>query len=157
MRATPASAPRLSRRALLGGAGVAIAARALPLGAAPEDMRAAMQDLFTGREIRSGRVVLTLPRLAENGNSVPLSVEVPDSPMSDSDFVHALYIFSEKNPLPDVARFHLGPQCGRAAVATRIRLADSQTLTAVAEMNDGALWSGTARIEVTLAACIDLS
>lgn len=147
----------LTRRALLGSAAAAVVLTVLPATATPDDLAAAMEELFAGREIRPGRVTLKLPRLAENGNSVSLAVEVPDSPMSEADHVRALYVFAEKNPLPNVARFFLGPHCGAAKVATRIRLADTQTVTAVAEMSDGTLWSAGAEVVVTLAACIDLS
>ena len=76
--------------------------------------------------------------------------------MTPQDHVRAIYVFADKNPLPDVARFHLSVDSGRARVATRIRLADSQTIAAVAQLSDGSLWSGTAEIIVTLAACIGM-
>lgn len=104
--------------------------------------------------ISKGRVKLDLPALVDNGNGVPLAVSV-DSPMTEADHVKAIHVFSEKNPLPNVVSFHLGPRAGRANVATRIRLADSQTVVAICEMSDGSFWSGSANVVVTLAACLE--
>lgn len=121
--------------------------------ATPASMREAMNAAFEDREITPGKVTLKLPQIAENGASVQLTVEV-DSPASETEYVKSIHIFSEKNPLPEIARFHLSPGAGRASVTTRIRLADSQTITAVATLSDGSLWSGAAKSVVTLAACI---
>ena len=85
---------------------------------------------------------------------MPLTVSV-DSPMTEADHVKAIHIFSEKNPLPNVVSFHLGPRAGRASVATRIRLADTQTVVAICELSDGSFWSGSADVVVTLAACLE--
>jgi sulfur-oxidizing protein SoxY len=97
-----------------------------------------------------------VPPLVENGNVVPLTVMV-DSPMSEADHVKTIAVFNEKNPQPNVAVFHLGPRCGRGNVATRLRLANSQKLTAIAEMSDGTFWSDSADVIVTLAACTEES
>lgn len=104
--------------------------------------------------VSKGRVKLDLPALIENGNGVPLSVSV-DSPMTEADYVKAIHIFTEKNPLPNVVSFHLGPRAGRAGVATRVRLADSQTVVAICELSDGSFWSGSVAVVVTLAACLE--
>jgi sulfur-oxidizing protein SoxY len=104
--------------------------------------------------ISPGRVKLELPELVDNGNAVPLAVKV-DSPMTPSDYVRAIHIFTQKNPLPEVATFRLGPRAGRAVVSTRVRLADTQTVIAIAEMSDGSFWSGTADTVVTIAACLE--
>ena len=109
-----------------------------------------------GAAIRSGRVRLELPILAENGNSVPLRVRV-DSPMSGADFVKVIHLFSEKNPVRNMASFYLGARAGRAEVVSRVRLAGSQKIVAVAELSDGSFWAGSAGIVVTLSACIDES
>ena len=147
----------LSRRTLirLGAGSVLIAATPLPAFATPDDVKLAQQAVFGSRIIREGRVALKLPAIAENGYSVPLSVAV-DSPMTEDDHVRQIAIFSPRNPIASVARFHLGPRSGRAAVATRIRLGGTQAVQAVAEMNDGSLWSGSAQTVVTLAACVVL-
>jgi sulfur-oxidizing protein SoxY len=104
--------------------------------------------------INKGKVTVDLPALVDNGNGVSLAVSV-DSPMTQADHVKAIHVFSEKNPLPEVVSFHLGPRAGRASVATRIRLADTQTVTAICEMSDGSFWSGSADAVVTLAACLE--
>jgi len=153
----PPSAHRLSRRTALAGA---VSILVLPLAegaavAAPEDMAAAMAEaLGKDAPIKVGRVKIELPELAENGNAVPLKINV-ESPMSAADHVKTIYIFSEKNPVPNVARFHLGPRSGVARVQTSIRLAGTQRITAVARMSDGTLWSGGANVIVTQAACLD--
>lgn len=147
----------IRRRQLLSGSLGVFGLLILPrqLAAAPVPITESIRSQFDGRPVSEGRVNLTLPPLAENGNSVSLEVEV-ESPMTPQDHVRAIYVFADKNPLPDVARFHLNGDSGRARVATRIRLADSQTIAAVAQLNDGTLFSGTAEIIVTLAACIGM-
>jgi len=104
--------------------------------------------------INKGRVKIDLPALVDNGNGVPLAVNV-DSPMTEADHVKAIHVIAEKNPLPNVVSFHLGARAGRASVATRIRLADTQTIVAICEMSDGTFWSGSADVVVTLAACLE--
>src|SRR5471030_2648413 len=104
--------------------------------------------------VNEGKVKLDLPALIENGNGVPLAVSV-DSPMTEADYVKAIHVFTEKNPLPNVVSFHLGPRAGRASVATRVRLADSQTVVAICELSDGSFWSGSVAVVVTLAACLE--
>jgi sulfur-oxidizing protein SoxY len=99
-------------------------------------------------------VKLELPPLSENGHTVPLAVKV-ESPMTAADHVKAIHVFTEKNPQPDVVTFRLGPRAGRAQVATRIRLADSQTVVAICELSDGTFWSDRADVVVTLAACLE--
>jgi sulfur-oxidizing protein SoxY len=124
------------------------------LWATPDEVSQELRDIFGQTPIQEGRVELSLPALAENGNSVALGVDV-DSPMSDADHVVSVHIFAEKNPLPRVVEFELGPLAGKASIRTRIRLADSQRVLAVARMSDGSLFSGAATIEVTQAACLD--
>jgi sulfur-oxidizing protein SoxY len=126
-----------------------------PARAKPEDMRAAIAAFTGGRAPGSGRVTLDIATLIDNGNVVPVAIRV-DSPMTTADHVQRIALFSELNPLPDVAVFHLGPRSGRAEVATRIRLATSQTLTAIAQMNDGSLWQHQVDVIVALAACIEI-
>jgi len=97
---------------------------------------------------------LDIPPLVENGNSVPLALTV-ESPMTADDYVKTIAVFNEKNPQPNIATFHLSPRSGRAYVSTRIRLGDSQTIMAVAQMSDGSFWSGSADLVVTLPACVE--
>lgn len=122
---------------------------------AETDLRAEAVRAFAGEaEIKAGRVRVDLPPLVENGNAAPLTVAV-ESPMSEADFVRRIAVFNEKNPQPNVLTVQLGPRAGRALVSTRIRLATSQRITAVAEMSDGTFWSGEADVIVTLAACAE--
>ena len=114
----------------------------------------ALRRIVGDTQIRRGRVKLQLPPLIDNGNSVPLSVAV-ESPMTEADHVRAIHVLTEKNPLPDVVSVHLGPRAGRATLATRVRLADTQSVTAIAQMNDGSFWSDSAEVVVTLSACLE--
>jgi sulfur-oxidizing protein SoxY len=110
---------------------------------------------FTGgAEVLDRRVRLDLPPLVENGNAVGITVTA-ESPMTAADHVRRIGVFNEKNPEANVVVFHLGPRSGRAEVSTRIRLATSQVVVAVAEMSDGSFWSSRASAIVTLAACIE--
>lgn len=121
--------------------------------ATPETMAAAIADFANG-EIREGRVTLEISPLVDSGNSVPLTVSV-ESPMTPEDHVETIAVFNERNPLPDVARFHLGPRSGLAKVSVRIRLGDTQQVVAVARMSDGSLWSASRQVIVTAPACIE--
>ena len=123
--------------------------------ATTDEMQQAIRKAVGAARINKGKVTLELPQLVENGNTVSMTVKV-DSPMTQADYVKAIHVFTEKNPQPNVASFHLGPRSGRAAVATRIRLADSQTVTAIAEMSDGTFWSQGVDVVVTLAACLEV-
>lgn len=148
-----------SRRDLLVAAGTlalggAAALAVHPAVATPAAMQSAIAKVAGDAAVTAGRVKLDLPPLVENGNSVALSVSV-DSPMTPADFVRAIHVFTEKNPQPNVISVHLGPRAGRAAISTRIRLADSQTVTAIAETSDGSFWSDSVEVIVTLAACLE--
>ncbi|MCE2723198.1 MAG: SoxY-related AACIE arm protein [Burkholderiales bacterium] len=107
-----------------------------------------------GGPVREGRVTLEIAPLVDNGNSVPITVSVL-SPMTAADRVVGIAVFNEKNPQPEVAEFTLGPRAGRAKIATRIRLATTQKLVAVAKMADGSCWTHTVEVVVTLAACLE--
>ena len=100
------------------------------------------------------KVRLELPPIVENGNTVSLTVSV-ESPMTEADHVESIHIFNQKNPQPYVAAINLGPRAGKASVSTRIRLADSQQVVAIARLNDGSYWSDSADVIVTLAACTE--
>ncbi|MEM5516206.1 SoxY-related AACIE arm protein [Henriciella sp. AS95] len=145
----------LSRRRMLalGSAGLVCAAFPLSSVAEAADADKAIKDLFGDGELQEGRVTVDLPPIAENGNSVAIKVTV-DSPMTETDYVKRIAILSPRNPIAEVAEFQLGPRAGKAEVATRIRMAGTQTIRAVAEMSDGTLWIGKASTVVTLAACI---
>ncbi len=150
----------IRRRTILAGtAGFAILALVRPGRAAlirpsREATVEAIRRFTGGASVQAGRIHLDMPPLVENGNTVPLAITV-ESPMSADDHVRRIAVFNDKNPQPHVVTLHLGPRSGRAAVNTRIRLADSQTITAIAEMRDGTFWSATADAIVTLAACVE--
>ncbi len=115
---------------------------------------AALRKIVGDARVQRGKVKLQLPPLIDNGNSVPLSVTV-ESPMTEADHVKAIHVLTEKNPLPDVVSVALGPRAGHASLATRVRLADTQTVTAIAQMSDGSFWSDSAEVVVTLSACLE--
>ena len=144
-----------SRRiALAMGASLVTVSTARPVLATPEERSEAVRAFCDGAAIRPGRVRLDLPPLVENGNAAPLVVTV-ESPMSEADHVRRIAIFNERNPQPQVLTATLGPRAGRAQFATRIRLATSQRILAVAELSDGSYWSDEADVIVTLAACVE--
>jgi sulfur-oxidizing protein SoxY len=144
------------RRRLLIAAGAMLAGPAAVRAqtAAVADFGKLLQELLGTPEVRQGRVTLDIPRLADNGNAVPLKVTV-DSPMTAADHVKTVHLIAEKNPRPLIAVFHLGPRCGRAEVNTRIRLNGTQFVMAVATLADGSRWSGIAEVDVTESACYD--
>ena len=143
------------RDVLAGSAGMAAVLAFRPAFATtPGEMDAAIRTMVGDAPLRPGRVKLDVPPLVENGNSVSLTVTV-ESPMTPDDHVKRIAVFDEKNPQPNVADFHLGPRAGRASVSTRMRLATSQQVVAVAEMSDGSFWSDRSDVVVTLAACIE--
>ena len=136
------------------GLGLAAAIAVRPATATPAAMQEAIRKVVGPARVSPGRVKLDLPPLVENGNTVPLAVSV-ESPMTDADHVRAIHVFTEKNPQPDVVAFRFGPRAGRASVSTRVRLADTQTVTAIAELSDGSFWSASVNVVVTLAACLE--
>ena len=101
-------------------------------------------------------IKLSIPRLADNGHSVPLEVTV-DSPMTPAEYVKSITLISARNPRPLMAKFFFGPQSGRAHVVTRVRLNGSQKVTAIAELSDGRKVEVVAEVEVTESACLDAS
>jgi sulfur-oxidizing protein SoxY len=123
-----------------------------PAVATPEELAMAIRELFGERAINPGRINLEVPRLAENGNIVPITVTV-DSPMTEQDYVKSIHLFAESNPQPRIVDVELGPHNGRPRVATRVRVAISQHLHAIAVMSDGSLWSTAVEIEVTVGGC----
>lgn len=114
----------------------------------------AIRTLTGGAQVRRGRVKLDAPALIENGNSVVLGVSV-ESPMTQADHVKAIHVFAPMNPLPNMVSVHLGPRAGRAQFSTRTRVADTQTLVALAQMSDGSFWSDQVNVVVTIAACLE--
>lgn len=149
-----------TRRDLMRTAG-AVAASALlpvvvsrPADAMPADMQAAIARITGGARLNAGRVKIDIPPLVENGNTVPCAVTVT-SPMTAADHVTAIHVVNEKNPQANVISCRFGPRAGRAALATRIRLSDTQTVVAIAELSDGTFWTDRVEVIITLGACLE--
>jgi sulfur-oxidizing protein SoxY len=136
------------------GAAVGLAAAPAPARATPAEMQAAIRKVAGTAPIRPGGVKVDVPPLIDNGNSVPLTVAV-ESPMTAAEHVKAIHVFTEMNPQPNVVSVWLGPRAGRADLATRVRLADTGKVIAIAELSDGTFWSDTADVVVTLSACLE--
>ncbi|HET7764816.1 MAG TPA: thiosulfate oxidation carrier protein SoxY [Burkholderiales bacterium] len=143
----------MKRRTFLAGlGGLALAGAAL----AQESLDPRAAAVAKGAPVRKGKVKVTLPQLADNGNSVPIRIVV-DSPMTATDYVKSIHLYSERNPVSNMANFYLGPRSGKAEIDSRVRLAGSQKVTAVAALSDGSFWYDAASIVVTLSACLDES
>jgi sulfur-oxidizing protein SoxY len=149
-----------TRRKFLGLAGSAAVLGAVPIvtlrpaEATPAMLNTAIRNVVGEAVVRTGKVKLEVPPLVENGNTVPMTVSV-QSPMTAEDHVKSIHVFNEKNPQPNMGNFYLGPRAGRAQVSTRIRLADSQKIVAIARLSDDTFWSATVDVVVTLAACTE--
>ena len=147
----------ISRRTLLrqlGAAGLLLALWPSGAGATPEAVEQAIRQRIGEREPHPGGMTLVLPKIAETGNSVALTVTV-DSVMTLEDHVQRIHVFVPGNPEPVASTYHLGIRAGKAQISTQIRLARTQTVLAMAEMSDGSVRSDAARIVVTLGACVD--
>jgi sulfur-oxidizing protein SoxY len=147
----------INRRTMLrqlGASGLLLALWPTDLWATPEAVQQAIRQRIGEREPQPGGMTLTLPKIAETGNSVPLTIAV-DSLMNVEDHVLRIHIFVPSNPEPVAVTYHLGIRAGRAQISTQIRLARTQTVLALAEMSDGSVRSDAASIVVTLGACID--
>ncbi len=149
-----------TRRRFLGLAGGAALCGTIPIvtvrpaEATPAMLASAIRNLVGEAPVRTGKVKLDVPPLVENGNTVPMTVSVT-SPMTADDHVRSIHAFNEKNPQPNIGNFYVGPAAGRAQVSTRIRLADSQKIVAIAQLSDGSFWSTSIDVVVTLAACTE--
>jgi len=152
--------PPTSRRKFLGLAGSVAVAGAMPivtlrpLQATPAMLTSAIRNVVGEAQVRAGKVKLDIPPLVENGNTVPMTVSVA-SPMTANEYVKSIHVFNEKNPQPNIGNFTIGPSAGRAQISTRIRLADSQKVVAIARLSDDSFWSASADVIVTLAACTE--
>jgi sulfur-oxidizing protein SoxY len=152
--------PKTTRRKFLHLAGQATLAGAIPAvmlrstEATPAMLASAIRNVVGEAPVHTGKVKLDIPPLVENGNTVPMTVSVA-SPMTADDHVKSIHVFNEKNPQPNIGNFYIGPWAGRAQVSTRIRLADSQKVVAIAQLSDGTFWSASVDVVVTLAACTE--
>jgi sulfur-oxidizing protein SoxY len=141
--------------ALAGTGVVAVSSIGLFAGDAMADPKAvamAIKSKIGGKKTMAGNITLELPQIAENGNTVPIAVEV-ESPMSSSDYVKAVHIYAEGNPAPDVATFRFTPDSGKARVSTRMRMIKSQNIVAVAEMSNGKVHMVKNAVKVTIGGC----
>jgi sulfur-oxidizing protein SoxY len=145
----------LDRRGFVAAGSALIATSALfgsAARAALPEVEAAIAAILGDRTAEEGRISLDLPEIAENGNTVPLTVEV-DSPMTEDDYVKTVHLFAEGNPLPEVAKIQFTPRSGEAVASTRIRLAKTQKIHAIAEMSDGSVFTATREVKVTIGGC----
>lgn len=148
---------KLDRRQVLGlTAGAAVLAvsgiKVNPASAATEETKKKIMEFTGGKEPASGKISLKTPEIAENGNTVPVSVSV-ESAMSGDDLVQSVMILADGNPRPDVATFHFTELSGEASATTRMRLAKTQNVIAVAKMKDGSVYSDTKQVKVTIGGC----
>lgn len=145
----------ITRRAILQATAVVAAGGAFAGRPAHADMaavRAAMDTLVGGKEAQEGKIRLDMPEIAENGNTVPLEITV-ESPMTEQDHVKAVHVLADGNPQAEVVSFHFTPASGKATASTRMRLAQTQNVIAVAEMSDGSLYRTAREVKVTIGGC----
>jgi sulfur-oxidizing protein SoxY len=149
-----------TRRTFLSLAGSAAVTGTIPVitlrpsEATPAMLASAIRNVVGEAPVRTGKVKLDIPPLVENGNTVPMTVRV-ESPMTATEYVRSIHVFNEKNPQPNIGNFYIGPSAGRAQISTRIRLADTQKVVAIARLSDDSFWSASVDIVVTLAACTE--
>jgi len=146
------------REALLLAAGATMVAAGgvvLTSGSANADQKMvdeAVMKLIGGKKPADGKISFDLPQIAENGNTVPVGVTV-ESPMTADNYVKTVHLFADGNPAPEVASLHFTPMCGKASAATRMRLAGTQNVVAVAEMSDGSVYRAQQEVKVTIGGC----
>ncbi len=145
-----------TRRSVLAMGAGAVTALAglgiLPAHADADKTMAAIKEFAGGAELGSGPLSLNSPEIAENGNTVPISVSV-ESPMSDDDYVESVALFAEGNPSPEVVVFHFTPLSGEATATTRMRLAKTQNVVAVAKTSKGNIFMAKNEVKVTIGGC----
>jgi sulfur-oxidizing protein SoxY len=144
------------RRRVLQGTGALVLITCLPARAADGELPAipAMTKFLAGRTPRRERIRLDLPRLADNGFAVPMRITVA-GPFAPGPFVRTVVVFSEINPVPDLAAFEFPLPLERIELDSRIRLAGTQQIVAIAELTDGGLLATANEVVVTLAGCMD--
>jgi sulfur-oxidizing protein SoxY len=120
--------------------------------ATPKDAANDIAKFTGGKPVVSGKISIELPEIAENGNTVPLSVAV-DHPMAADNYVSDVMVVAEGNPRPGVATFHFTPMSGKAEASTRIRLATTQNIIVVAKTSKGEFFTGQKLVKVTIGGC----
>lgn len=151
----------LSRRRLLQAAGVGTVAmagasliphQAVAQAVKPGAHQELLNKLVNGKKAQAGKVTVRMPEIAENGNTVPITVSI-DNPMTPQNYVKSVHVVADDNPNPEVMSVHFTPASGKAEVSTRMRLARTQHVIAYAELSDGTVWSGKAEAKVTIGGC----
>lgn len=150
-------AARASRREVLAAAGAlalcgAAGATSQAAAQAPGEFAAALKKAVGDVQPQIGKVAIGAPEVAENGATVPITLSV-DAPMTPQSHVRKITVLADGNPNPEVAVFHFTPRSGRAEVATRVRLARTQNLIALAQLSDGSLWMARREVKVTIGGC----
>lgn len=141
------------RQALAVGAGAVVLAGGFSVPALAKNDSAELIEKFTGgKKPADGKIKLDLPEIAENGNTVPMTVSV-DSPVTEQSYVQEVLVVTDENPRAGVATFHFTPQSGVAEANVRIRLAQTQNVIAIAKMNDGSLFTTSKQVKVTIGGC----
>ncbi|MEL7212809.1 MAG: thiosulfate oxidation carrier protein SoxY [Pseudomonadota bacterium] len=136
----------LSRRDTLAiGLGAAAFLTLPKVAFAAGDATASIAEFTGGAEVGSGDITLTAPEIAENGNTVPIEVSAPGAV--------AIAVYAAGNPVPDVATFKFGKLAGSHAASTRIRLAGTQNVIAVAQLADGSFIQASQEVKVTIGGC----
>jgi sulfur-oxidizing protein SoxY len=132
--------------------GVAAGMRSGPAAASADDVMAKVKEFGGGAEPASGTISLNAPEIAENGNTVPISVSV-ESPMTADDYVESVAIYADGNPSPEVIVFNFTPMSGEASATTRMRLAKTQNVYAVAKTSGGQVFMDKKEVKVTIGGC----
>lgn len=147
-------ATRSRREFLKTGSLAALAAVLAPhmVLAEEADVKAAIEKLYAGKSMAAGKIKLDLPQIAENGLVVPIGIDI-ESPMTDADYVKAVHVFADGNPLPVVLSYRFTPDCGKASASARMRLARTQNIVAIAEMSNGSLFTAKQEVKVTIGGC----
>ncbi len=148
---------KLDRREFVLGGAAAATAIALTGGdtlaqSTAQGWEEAVKKILGDAKPIDGKLTLDLPEIAENGNTVPFTINI-DSPMTDKDYVKAVHLIATGNPQPGVATFRFTPQSGKAAVASRMRLARTQDVIALAELSDGKVLQAKRSVKVTIGGC----
>lgn len=151
----------IGRRDVLAGAGAGLLLLALGRNASAQDAKGgpapspyeqALDKILGESKPQPGKIMLELPEIAENGNTVPYAITI-DSPMTSADHVKAIHVLSSQNPLPYVASFAFTPLSGRAYVSSRMRLARTQNVVVLAELSSGKFIIGQRTVKVTIGGC----
>ncbi len=120
--------------------------------ASPDKVVGRISEITNGKQVSDIDIYLDMPEIAENGNQVKIVFEI-DSPMSQAEYVKTVYVFADGNPEPDVAQFNFTPAMGACGATTRMRLSKTQTVTVLAEMNNGLFAKADTKVKVTIGGC----